>query len=191
MNLLPHKARGFSLQELLVAVVILGILAGLMIDAGLRDWRRERVNTVTIELAGWLESVRRAALKGNSCQVQIVGAGGSPLKNGDQLATSISLAQDARNPLSLEHNCRSSQPLEITSLGNNSTFNVQVTAGSSTFTFTPAGTMSSNSSQDTVIRIALHDAPYDQARCIRLEGLLGFISVGQMSGSTCDTNGRF
>jgi prepilin-type N-terminal cleavage/methylation domain-containing protein len=62
---------GFSLTEVLVVVAILDVLSGLVIDAGIRDWRREQVNAVVVELAGWLESVRRAALKGSSCQVTL------------------------------------------------------------------------------------------------------------------------
>lgn len=68
---------GFSLTEVMVVVAILSVLSGLVIDAGIRDSRREQVNAVVVELAGWLESVRRAALKGSSCQVTLTTTNGT------------------------------------------------------------------------------------------------------------------
>ena len=46
---------GFSLTEVMVVVAILSVLSGLVIDGGIRDWRREQVNAVVVELAGWLD----------------------------------------------------------------------------------------------------------------------------------------
>ena len=74
----------FTVVELMVTVVVIGILTATGINAAGNEWRRERVNAVAIELQGWLESVRRASLRGNACQVTI---NGGSLSGGSSLAT--------------------------------------------------------------------------------------------------------
>lgn len=162
----PAIVRGYSLVEVLLVVVILGILAGLMIDAGIRDLRRERVNTVVVELAGWLETVRRDAQRGKSCPVTIQGgsvAGGAVL---------------ASSPCRGNHTITPNQPFTVSST-------------SSSFTFTPAGTLFPAPETPVVIGVRLADGG-EPARCVQLEGLLGLISVGRSSGTgSCDTTSRF
>lgn len=157
---------GYSLVEVLLVVVILGILAGLMIDAGIRDLRRERVNTVVVELAGWLETVRRDAQRGKSCTVTV---NGGTLSGGAVLANS---------PCRGDHTITPSQ-----------SFSVNRTSGS--FTFTPAGTLYPAPTTPVVIQVALADGGEPQ-RCVQLEGLLGLISVGRStSAGGCDPTSRF
>jgi prepilin-type N-terminal cleavage/methylation domain-containing protein len=180
MNRAPRHQRNsaYSLVEVLMVVAILGILSALVIDAGIRDWRREQVNTVVVELAGWLESVRRAALKGSSCRVTLNSGSLAP---GATLASAAPLVSTAIN-----NPCRSDHT--ITSLTANQRFVVSSTA--STLTFTPAGTLYPVPQTPVVIRVALADGS-DPERCVQLEGLLGLISVGRSSGNSCDPSSRF
>lgn len=189
LNLSAHH--GFSLSELLVAVAIIGILAGLMIDAGLRDWRRERVNTVVVELAGWLESVRRAALKGSSCQVSLTTTSGT-LAGGATLATAADVGSSDAASSAISNNCRSAQPFQLTTLTANQAFRVGTRNTSGSFVFTPAGTLfpAPANGNPLEIRIALADGD-DPQRCVQLDGLMGLISVGRVSNGSCDTNNRF
>ncbi len=183
--------RGYSLPELLVAVVIIGILSALMIDAGLRDWRRERVNTVVVELAGWLESVRRAALKGSSCQVTLTTTGGT-LAGGATLANAADVGSSDAAASAIANNCRSAQPFQLTTLTANQSFRVSTRNTSGSFVFTPAGTLfpAPEPSSPIEIRIALADGD-DPQRCVQLDGLMGLISVGRVSGGSCLTDNRF
>jgi prepilin-type N-terminal cleavage/methylation domain-containing protein len=182
---MKRRAPGFSLPELMVAVTILGVLSGLMIDAGLRDWRREQVNAVVVELAGWLESVRRAALKGSSCAVTLTTTNGT-LAGGAELARGVDVGSLDAAASTIVNNCRSSQPLRIPSLSANQRFHVEATQDR--FVFTPAGTVFPAPSATTpiVIRVSLADG-IDPERCVQLEGLMGLISVGRVNGSHCDT----
>lgn len=162
---------GYSLTELMVVVVVIGILSGVVIDAGIRDWRRERVNTVIVELAGWLETVRRDALRGRSCTVTINAGSLAP---GGQLANS-----DCRGTFS------------ITAITGNHAF--EVTSNVENLTFTPAGTLfpARPNESPAVITVRLADDPEPQ-RCVELDGLLGLISVGRSTSPTaCDTANRF
>ena len=178
---------GISLTEVLVVVAILSVLSGLVIDAGIRDWRREQVNAVVVELAGWLESVRRAALKGSSCQVTLFDgtlAAGAVLAQGADVGTTDADSVAAASPIA--NNCRSSQPLVIPSLGTVQSFQIAATAGS--FVFTPAGTLypAPQPSAPIVIEVSLADGQ-DPQRCVQLEGMMGHIQVGRFKAGYCDT----
>lgn len=183
------RTRGFSLSELLITVVILGILSGLMIDAGVRDWRRERVNTVVVELAGWLESVRRAALKGSSCRVTLTTTSGT-LAGGATLATAADVGTGDGDAIA--NNCRSAQPFQLTGLTAHQAFRVRTGNTAGSFVFTPAGTLfpAPESSSPIEIRIALADDD-DPERCVQLDGLMGLISVGRVSNGSCNPTSRF
>ena len=175
---------GFSLTEVMVVVAILSVLSGLVIDAGIRDWRREQVNAVVVELAGWLETVRRAALKGSSCEVTLTT--GDKLAAGAELAKGEDVGATDANASPILNNCRSLQSLVIPSLNDNQHY--KVTTNMNTFVFTPAGTLypAPQPSAPIVIQVSLADRQ-DPQRCVQLEGLLGVIHVGRLNDGHCDT----
>jgi type II secretory pathway pseudopilin PulG len=168
---------GTTIVEVIVTVAILGILSSVVIHVGWREWRREQVNSVVLELASWLQTVRRGALKGNSCQVTIrpaefMGAGGE---------------------LASINNCGTVQPLRLSSLsgiGANRHFKVAVQGRIDTpftFTFTPAGTIFVADVDDPLIVISVTLG--DISRCVQLDGLLGALDLGVASGSGCAVGG--
>ena len=158
-----------SLPELLVVISILAVLVALGIDSGLREWRREQVNKVTIELAGWLENARRAALRGEACDINIVTGS---LGNTDTLATAT---------------CMPNWPLQIAT--TNSSTRYTISADNPSFSFTPRGTRYPSNGPITMT-IAL-DPDQGISRCISLQGLLGVISPGRVINGACSLEQRF
>lgn len=170
--------RGYTLVELMVTVVVIGILSSVVINVGWREWRREQVNSVVLELAGWLQMVRRSALRGNSCQVTIHPA--APMTAGAELA-SIS-------------NCGMVQPLRLSSLsgiGGHRPLEVAVQGVTNrpfTFSFTPAGTIFVAPDVDDpqiVIAVTMEDT----RRCVQLDGLLGALDLGVATDTGCAVGG--
>jgi len=166
---LPDGQQGMTLPELLVVVTILGILLSVAIDSGFKEWRREKVNKVAIELAGWLENARRAALRSDGCTVSI--ATGT-LNDGGTLATA---------------SCMPRWPLVISN--NNSAIRYSITAATTSFSFTPRGTRYPSSA---AIMISIGLSPDEGiGRCVAVQGLLGVISPGKVVNGSCVVDQRF
>jgi prepilin-type N-terminal cleavage/methylation domain-containing protein len=165
----PPGQQGLTLPELMVVVTIIGILLSVSIDSGLKEWRREKVNKVAIELAGWLENARRAALRSDGCAISFVTG---TLNDGGTLATA---------------SCMPTWPLVINT--NNNAIRYSITATSPSFSFTPRGTRSPSSSD---ITISLGLSP-DQGigRCVAIQGLLGIVSPGKLVDGSCVLDQRF
>jgi len=168
---------GFSLTELLVTVVILGILSTLAITVTIGELERARINTAQIALAGWLQVVQRSALLKKSPQIDQGGctvtfpASLSSGQNGSQIAI-VAPSACSPNPTLV---------LDISNLGN-STISASFTQQE--ITFTPRGTINSlDPSPVSEIRMLISNSRF--LRCIRLSGLAGVIEIGSRgSGST-------
>lgn len=183
----PSSA-GFTMIETTVVVVIVGILSAVGLVASGNEWRRERVNAVATELAGWLEAVRRTSLKGNACQVTINGgnlAGGATLATASELIAGTAIA----NP-SIANNCLTGQPMQITETLGSSNYTI-APGGATSFKFTPRGTVNAAAANaqlnaPVVIQISLAGSN-GPMRCVRISEGLGLISVGSSnsSGGTC------
>ncbi len=179
----PFNA-GFTLTEMMVVLSTIGLLAAAAISASDDAWRRQQVNAVAIELAGWLDGVRRASMKGNPCQVTITGGslgGGATLATATEVITSPTIA----------NNCLVSQPLQISAtLGTSTTYTI-APAGSTSFKFTPRGTVNAAAANaqltsPIVIEISLTGSS-GPLRCVRIAEGLGLISVGSsnLSATPC------
>lgn len=168
---LQQTNRGFTLAELLIVTTIIGILTTIALGTGIKEMRRERVNAVTIELAGWLENVRRSALHGTSCTVTI--------NTGDINAGNTLASANANN-------CLPNSPLIINKNDGGMTFNVSST--DAMITFTPRGTRYPSGS-DTIITVTLQ--PNGPSRCVMIRGLLGMIGLGKSEGGSCTPDQRF
>ncbi|MEB3275516.1 MAG: prepilin-type N-terminal cleavage/methylation domain-containing protein [Cyanobacteriota bacterium] len=166
-----QKWSGFTLVEVLLVVVIMGVLSVVVVDTGLREWRREQTNALTLQLAGWLETVRRAALRGSNCTATL---NTGILSTGAQVASANASG------------CLSNAPLVVDPSHDNMSFNLSSTA--STVTFTPRGTISSEV-DPIIITVSLQ--PSGPSRCINISGLLGLIRIGNPAAGNCSADQRF
>jgi prepilin-type N-terminal cleavage/methylation domain-containing protein len=167
-----RNASGFSLPEILVTVVIIGIFASVAIDNGIRSIQRERVNSIAIGIAGWLQAVQTSSTQGSSCTVTI--SSGS-FSSGDQIA-SVSQGLPCYQASLTMPDSRNQQSYTIAS-------------STSIFTFTRRGSVSPPPTPDNIISITPGDG--SEGRCVAIRGLLGLIELGRMQGGSCNASGRF
>lgn len=166
------REAGFSLSELMVAVLIIGALASLVVPASLARLQRQRLHAVTVGLAGWLEEVRRSSLRGSGCQVEII--------TGAALGGDAVVAQAAAGSPAT---CASLLPFRLPNAVGADSFTVSVTPTPPSFRFTPRGTKSP--AADVVITISGNRYIGGMARCLRLNGLLGSLEIGTVEGGSC------
>ena len=166
---------GFSMPELMIVVAIIGILSGVTISLSGTEWRRERVNSQALQLAGWLDSVRQLAQRqqGSGCTVTL---SSGPIAGGGVLAQINSTA----SPLCAS---RSPEPqLLAASIEAGSTFTVTPTA--TTLVFTPRGTTTNAANVDIGI-VLTGQTPQ---RCVRVTPIIGMIRIGRNDGSSNPSN---
>lgn len=160
---------GYTLVEMIVVVTILGILASIGVATTGEIRRREQVNALTIGLAGWLEEVRRGALRGSTCDVVIT--------TGNVTGAAV-VAQLSNSPIPAtcpEYN----NPFILPDVARDGSFSIS--ANSSSFAFTPRGTKFPTT--DVTITIATSNS--GPARCIQLIGLMGNLEMGNNKSGTC------
>lgn len=134
------NARGFTLSELLITIVILGVLSAIGVGSILTELRAVRVQSAANELAGWLGAVRRSSERGIGCRVEV------PNTNPASVVTSVATAsaQNSDNTpnTTLPNNCLSADPLRFTSgQGGGVATTYAVTSTVNQFVFTPRGTI--------------------------------------------------
>jgi len=166
-------ASGFTLPEILVTIMILGVIGAVGGSSLFNIARRERANTVASELAGWLDQVNRDASRFNA---QAAGLGPCTVTiNTGNIAPGAVLASIA--PAA----CAPQDTLTVPDLYfNNPTANIA--ANPATFVFTPRGTLATTNGAalpngQVLISITVNNER--PLRCIRLVGLIGVLEVGR------------
>jgi len=172
--------QGFTLIELIVVVIILGVLASVTIASGIEMRRRDQINSVTTSLSGWIEQVRRSAQRGVGCAVTI---GGTNLRGGEEYASSRSMAS-SNTSISDTNVCMVNDPLVIPGsfAGNRGFFSIS----SASLTLTPRGTAILSSDPTSIV---ISQSGSTTSRCIRLSGMLGIQEIKK--GSSCGAEERF
>ena len=174
------KTTGFALTELLVAIVILGILAIISLDSGLKMRRRDQINSLAVTLSGWIEEVRRSSQRGVGCTLTI---GGTNLTAGSTFASSS--PSTTSTTVTDLNACMKLDPLVIPGsfARNSGLFSIDTAS----FTFTPRGTVTYTSGSSVSIVISQQNNP--DKRCLRLNGLLGLLEISK--GSSCGSQELF
>jgi type II secretory pathway pseudopilin PulG len=206
------RLNGFSLAEQLVIVVILGIMASIAIPSFLFVLRRERVNAVALEAAGWLEEVRTAAAREVSADPTQGGCGivlAGTLSNVGEGAPIASTTCSVRNPVlripdvqgALLDIATSVPAGNVTSPPSPEACSIAGSnfcgAGAFQINFSPRGMWSTQSVSgvltDIEIRIVL-DGGAGPKRCVRLSSILGSMDIGSSAegglGLACSGYGR-
>ena len=168
--------RAYTLTELMVIVAIIGILGVFSTLGFLRQQQDETVTSMAIELAGWLSSVQRAALRGKRCDITIAPAGSS-LTAGSAVATATEAGSSTPT---ISNGCLTSTPLKLTSVDADQAF--RITPAPVTLTYTPRGTAANMAADPLVLSLTL---PTGQSRCLQIEGVLGVVTVGRLIQGSC------
>ncbi len=177
-------AAGYSITELVVAVMIITVGAAMAIAASGREIRRERINSAAVGLSGWLEEVRRAALKGNPCTVTITASSGTARGGILASASEVPITGDT----SRTDRCQADKPYRVANeLGNASV----AISPSLQFSFSTLGTVNPTTDKELVLTLIQPGGQSDLSRCVRIRGMMGFTDVGNRSGGSCTYPSRY
>jgi prepilin-type N-terminal cleavage/methylation domain-containing protein len=155
---------GFTLPEVLVVVMILGVLAAL----GLGNLRRSvlawGLRSVAVELEGYLENAQAMAAGGtDSCSLAITGAGDARLIGPDD---------------SVPNSCATLPPARLLT---NSVIPLNLNAPTvTTFVLRPRGTL------DNTVTTELSAPGVINTYCVQLMPPAALVGVGISVGGTCD-----
>lgn len=169
---------GFSLAEVLIIVVIIGVLASIATQGLFFLVRRERLQSVALATAGWLELVRNAASNRVSANTS---------QGGCEISIST-FAAAVGDQLASVSGCVVPEPiLRIPSELQNDTLTVTATLGNPLI-FTPRGLWTDSAGTTGVnyqIDFVLNGG--GPRRCVRLTPTLGSVELGR-SNSTAACN---
>ena len=180
-----QESSGFTLIELMITVVILGILTGIAIPSFQRNWEQERLKAATREAATWLEDVRlRAVQQSQTCVIQVVDNSATlqpdPNSNSCIDVASLNLRESVDNGQQL---LLCSQAALTPSTSSCTSSHSQTTP--TELVITPRGTISQGG------LIKLHFSKNIPNRCIAVTQPLGMVRQGIERASGCDYNTAF
>ena len=215
---MKHSESGLTLTELLIVVAILSISAAIFLPSFLFVLRRERVNAIALEVAGWLEEARsqsarevnQAALaagvddSGKGGCVIMLGGPTNSAKSGDIIATVESVSAedcnirqknliipDTQGELfkTAVYGLGSGRP-ESDPLNPCTPAMAMRCEGSVSLFFTPRG-MWSSTSIEAGQNLEVRIAHADGAgpkRCVRISSIIGSIDIGRGSSGDLATS---
>lgn len=183
-----HRARGFSLAEMLVLTAVLAIVSAVVLRSSGQSLKREELNAITVELYGWLEGIQRKAMSVDPSQraanpdqfptCRVTFNTGS-LRPGSVLASTPGFC----SPDSSERDGQAVFLLPNTNA--NKSFDVQTFNGNAV-TFSPRGTVTffadgGNDPAAGPLTLEITRQGSSLTRCLRVERLLGFLAIGAVN----------
>ena len=180
---------GFTISELLISIVIIGILTSISVP-NIRKWvEKERQNAYLRELISYLEMVKKETRRWNGrCTLQT----NTRLKNNIDPLTSKRIGFKAFNV-----SCYDMNDAEIKNIQSRVPLiedKVFQEVNIQTFNFTPRGHLSIPSNQNDLI-IVIGGRPdtnyYQRGKCIVLSSPMGLINAGNTRNEVRFYSGRY
>jgi prepilin-type N-terminal cleavage/methylation domain-containing protein len=165
----PHlrKSSGFSLPEVMIAVVVLGLLAGVVGPNLYNLILVQRLRSAAVNLSFQLNAARAAALRSDvPCELVMVG----------------SLLQ----PAATSGNCGSQPPPPLNLSQDAQGATVTLSGTDTSFRFAPGGMLIGTTSEQLLFLSVTGNTP---RVCVRVQRPSALVSIGVASdGSTCIYN---
>jgi prepilin-type N-terminal cleavage/methylation domain-containing protein len=179
---LEDAQRAFTLVELLVAVAVAGILAGIGLVNLSQRWSQERLLLASRQLNSWLDEQRRYAMQqSGTCQIEI----NTTTASLNQASSLIQLGATG----STTNVCSGQAPLNLLAseqYGQGIKLSVNP-AGSQSLRFSFRGlseTLMSDGSRPSSLEMRLSLADQQKQRCVRILNPLGLIHNGSASSAS-------
>ena len=190
---------GFTLPELMIVIVIVGILSGISIANFSQRWAQERLLAASRHLQSWIDTQRRIAMQeGKACELSINTTTAELKPSGSQIAISTSQ--------SIPNGCANQAGLNIKdSVSNGSSISLNITPSNAkalrfsfrghsevvtkeTTTSTDDNGQNSSASEDTAsnqpLVLSLSLLGSNKKRCVKVISPIGLIRSG--AGSITD-----
>lgn len=158
LNLHRRKNRGFTLPEVLLIVIILGIFAALAAPSFLSWVNRKRVEDTLLQVEGAVKEAQAAAIrKSQACELNI----------------------SASSVTSTPPNCLPTGARDLTQVsgGSNATGVTIIAENNTKITFSPKGTTTASN-----IFVFYHPDQAQGMRCLAISSGIGIIRTGQFKG---------
>lgn len=183
---------GFSLVELIITMVLIGLLTGVGGPLFLRSLQQERLKVATREVASWLEDVRlRAIQQSQTCAIEIINSNAIFQTNPDKDEEGKDISCVNIIPLDLSSTVDNANKIVVCSYDSNAVLSKTTCpneANEETITdivFTSRGT----ASQGGLIKIHFSNAIPN--RCIAVTQPLGMVRQGIENSTGCNFNTSF
>jgi prepilin-type N-terminal cleavage/methylation domain-containing protein len=168
--------KGFTIIELLIAIVIIGVLAGISVPSAFKWVEKEKQNSYIRELISYLELLKKETRRWNgSCSLQT----NNFSNNSYDPVTRKTIAEKA-----FIVNCKgmdNSQKLRIARQVPRIEKNVFQEVSQQSFNFTPKGHLSIPNNQTSLV-IIIGGKPsggfYQRPKCISMDAPIGMIKSG-------------
>ncbi len=184
-----YNEKGFTISEMLISIVIIGIMTSISVPNILRWVENERQNAYMREVISYLELVKKETRRWNGrCTLQI----NTRLRNNIDPSTNKGIGFRAFNV-----NCYDMNDSNIENIKNNVPLvenKVFQEVNMQTFNFTPRGHLSIPGNQNELVIVigGRPDANYSQrAKCIIVTPPIGLITAGHTRNEVSFYSGRY